>query len=287
MADEATPEQKLNIATYFIMSSPTGEVDDVVTDVTKLVDDPATLDDAALERILKDYNTEQLVWASDPTNPSASVMVSAHGMVESDLFVDPNTGNVLKFDHTKRQFLEVTDKKAVLSDEVAGYRAAIQKSVDEYLKGQFKAGKAIAAVYGSDAGAITICISAKNINLAAYWTGGWRSVYTINVAEKGKAELKGNVKSQVHYFEEGNVQLHSNKDFSTTVTVAGEEETGKEIGKAISKLESEFQSNMEEMYVNMHRTTFKSMRRFLPISKNPMTWNLAAHNLAGEVARAT
>lgn len=37
------------------------------------------------------------------------------------------------------------------------------------------------------------------------------------------------------------------------------------------------------MYVNMHRNTFKNMRRFLPVSKVKFQWNSAAHSLASEV----
>jgi len=35
--------------------------------------------------------------------------------------------------------------------------------------------------------------------------------------------------------------------------------------------------------VNMHRNTFKHMRRFLPLNKQKFTWALAAHSLAAEV----
>jgi len=277
MADE----QKLNIATYFLMSSPTGEVDDVTADVVKLVDDNSTLSDSAINSILKDYNTENLVYAADPET-GANVMVSAHGLVADDQFLDPNTGRVLKFDHRKRVFTEVTDKKQVLSDEVAKFRSAVQKSVEGYVAGQYKQSKVCTAVYGHDNGSLTICISAKNINLGNYWTGGWRSVYTISTAA-GAQELKGNVKVQVHYFEDGNVQLHSNFDKTASINVSNEDSTAKEIAKAISKIETEFQSNLEEMYVTMHSHTFKAMRRFLPISRQPMTWNSAAHGVAGEV----
>lgn len=36
--DEATPEQMLNIANYFVRSSPPGEVDKVVEYLKKLID---------------------------------------------------------------------------------------------------------------------------------------------------------------------------------------------------------------------------------------------------------
>jgi len=274
MADDG----KLNIATYFIMSSPTGEVDDVVTDVTKLVADSKTLDDATLNRILKDYNTEQFVYATAPDS-TANVIVSAYGQVSADEYVNPTDGRVLHFDHRKRKFTAATEKKQVLADDVARYRAAIAKSIDTYVSGQYKAGKTAGAVYGADNGNITVVISSKNVNLGNFWSGGWRSVYTFNVKSRGSVEIKGNIKINVHYFEDGNVQLHANIDKSGTVNVGGEDETGKEVAKAIGKIETEFQTNMEEMYVNMHRTTFKSMRRFLPINRQPMNWNMAAHSI--------
>jgi len=286
MSEGASAESKLNIATYFIMSSPTGEADDVVADVGKLVADPKTLTKDATVGILKDYNCEQLVWAADPEDAKGpSILVSSYGQVGDNLYVDPNTGRVLKFDHVKRKFTEVTDKKQKLEGDVAKYRAAVQKSVDDYLTKQYKSGKVAAAVYGADNGTLTICITAKNVNLSNFWTGGWRSVYTISVGKKGSTELKGNIKVQVHYFEDGNVQLHTNIDPKTNVTVADEDATGTAVSKALMKLETDFQANLEEMYVNMHRTTFKAMRRFLPISRQPMVWSAAAHSLASEVSR--
>jgi len=280
----ASTSSKLNIATYFIMSSPPGEVDDVVTDVVKLVADEAAVSDETINSILRDYNAEQLVWGPDVDEKTA-IMVSAHGAVAGDEYVDYNTGRVLKFDHRRRKFTEATDKKQALPGPVAAYRASVQKALDGYCATSYKAGKVVGAVYGSDAGNLTICVSAKNVNLANFWSGSWRSVWHLNVSRRGAQELKGNIKVQVHYFEDGNVQLHTNFDRSQSVTVGSEDETGKEVTKALNKLESDFQSNLEEMYVNMHRTTFKSMRRFLPINRLPMTWSTAAHSLAGEVTR--
>jgi len=280
----ASGSAKLNIATYFIMSSPPGEVDDVITDVIKLVSDPAAVGDDTINAILRDYNAEQLVWGPD-VDEKTPIMVSAHGAVAADEYVDANTGRVLKFDQRRRKFTEATDKKQTLPGPVAAYRAAVQKGVDGYIASSFKSGKCVASVYGADTGVLTICVSAKNVNLGNFWSGSWRSVYHLNVGRRGAQELKGNIKVQVHYFEDGNVQLHTNYDRVATVTVGSEDDTGKEVGKALNKIESDFQSNLEEMYVNMHRTTFKSMRRFLPLNRQPMTWSLAAHSLAGEVSR--
>jgi len=280
--EQATPEQKLNIATYFLMSSPTGEIEDVITDVKKLVSDQAVLSDATLNKILANYNTEQLTAAVDPEGKP--VLITTYGQVAPDLFLDPNTGRVLRFDHRKRKITEVTEQKQVLKDSIAKYRAAIAAALPPYVDANFKEGKCVTAVYGADNGTITVCISAKNVHLGNFWTGGWRSVFSLNVSGGGSVEMKASVKLNVHYFEDGNVQLNTHAEKSVNVAVSGDDETtGKSVVAAIAQVESEFQSQLEEMYVNMHRTTFKAMRRFLPVSRQPMVWNLAAHSLASEV----
>jgi len=286
MADEdyeqATAEQKLNIATYFLLSSPTGEIEDVITDVKKLVNDPAVLSEDTLPKILANYNTEQLTSAVDPDGNA--VLITTYGQVAPDLFLDPNTGRVLRFDHRKRKITEATEQKQVLKDSIAKYRAAIASSLPSYVDANFKEGKCVTAVYGADNGTITVCISAKNVHLGNFWTGGWRSVFSLNVSSPGSTEIKASVKINVHYFEDGNVQLNTHVEKTTNVTVTNDDETtGKNVVVAIAQIEAEFQSQLEEMYVNMHRTTFKAMRRLLPVSRSPMVWNLAAHSLASEV----
>jgi len=107
--EEATPEQKLSIATYFIMSSPVGELDFVIADTKKLVDSNEILSPTALGKILKDYNVEQMVAVK--TNEGKKTLITTHGMVSDNEFVDPNAGKILIFDHLKREFTGTSDKK--------------------------------------------------------------------------------------------------------------------------------------------------------------------------------
>jgi len=221
MSEEgATSEQKRSIAAYFIASSPTGEVDEVVTDVRKLIPDSAVLSEEFITKTLKDYNVEQLVTGPDPEG--VPCIVSPYGQVGDDLFLDPSSGRVMRFDHKNRKFIEVTDKKQVLDEGVNKYRSAIEAEVKSYVTGSYKTGKAVCAVYGTDSGVITICISAANVHLGNFWTGGWRSVYQFSVASQGSTELKTDIKINVHYFEDGNVQLHTKFPAKSTISIADE-----------------------------------------------------------------
>jgi len=279
MADyqEASPETKLNIANYFIMSSPTGEVHDVLLDVAKLVNDPSVLTDGAIRKIMSDYNHEQLQPAKTPDGHG--LLVSSYGSLGDDKYLDPSTGKVYKFDHRKHTFSEDSEGKHSLSAEVNGYRTAIEKGLVEYLSAQYKKDKATVTVYGSDDGTITVCLSARNVHLPAFWSGGWRSVLAFNCKQKGSVDSKCSTKVSVHYFEDGNVQLHAAIEKNVKVTVADDASTAAGLVKAIQKMETDYQAALEEMYVDMHDTTFKAMRRFLPLTKQPMTWNINAHSV--------
>lgn len=272
---QASPETKLNIANYFLMSSPVGEVHEVVLDVAKLVGDPAVLSDVALKKILKEYNQENLQYAKTPEG--TSLVVSSYNARGDDKYVDPNTGKVYKFDHRKNVFTAEGDDRVTIDGDVNSFRSAIDKALGEYLSAQYKAGKAAVSVFGQDNGTITVCLSARNVHLPAFWSGGWRSVFSFNCKEKGTTNAKAATKVQVHYFEDGNVQLHAAIERALKINVTDEASTASALVKLLQKMESDYQASLEEMYVDMHDTTFKAMRRFLPISKQPMTWNTAAH----------
>jgi len=266
------------------MSAPTGEVDDVFADVSKLVGDNKTLNEGAINSIFREYNTEHLTPALD--TQGKPVLVSKFGQVSDREYLDPSTGRVLKFDHLKRVFTGETEKRQQLDNRVESYRSAIATALQAYIAESYKPNKVVVAVYGADNGMLTICLSARNVNLGNFWTGGWRSIYSVSVSrESGSVSMSASIKINVHYFEDGNVQMHDAFDQKFTVAITGNAETtAANISKAINNFETDFQNNLEEMYVNMHRNTFKYMRRFLPLNKQKFTWALAAHSLAAEVS---
>jgi capping protein alpha len=270
---EATPEQKLAIATYFIQSTPTGEVSEVIKDLKNLVGGDV-LSKGALQDIMRDYNLDQMTIAP---NNGRNAMVSPYGMAADDEFLDPHSGIVYKYDHVGQKWGAATDQKQVLDATVDKFRTAIHTEIETYMSSCYKAGKYGFAIYGTDEGQITICISAANIHLGNFWTGGFKSVYTLNVSNGASAEMKGNLKINVHYFENGNVQLHTDDATTHSISIRDPTATAMTIAKTIEDAETAYQNNLEEMYVNMHGSTFKSMRRFLPVHGEYMKWTAAAH----------
>jgi len=279
-----SPSQKLAIATYFILSSPCGEVDEVLADVRNLVQDPSVLTDEAVTSILRTYNADQLTVA--PTSTGQSMLVAPAGHIKDDVYYEPNTEALAKFDHVRRVWAAESESVTVPSypAEQKVLRGALQSGLVGYLAGSFKPNKSLAAVYCNAFGGFDVLITAKNVNLGNFWTGSWRSTYTLTPNGQ-TAELTGAVKAHVHYFEDGNVQLNSSTELKAPITfdINDAQATAKRIVDTIAKFEGDYQNELEEMYVNMHRTTFKAMRRILPINKQKFLWSIAAHSLAAEV----
>lgn len=123
--------------------------------------------------------------------------------------------------------------------------------MQDYLGRHFAGGRAACGVF-SKGGKLTVVISGDKINLKNYWSASWVSTWTV---EGG--EISGTAKIRAHYFEEGNVQLHTTKDFPK-LPVSGEgEEFGKSVAARIFEGENALHLALGSMYVNMSEETLK------------------------------
>jgi capping protein alpha len=276
--------EKLEIAKNFLLNSPPGEFNEVVTDVRALLSDDTLLNSVALETFAK-YNTEQMVVAKSPSGDH-KVLITSFGEVDTKRYIDPRGQQIVTFDHIKG---ECTGAEPYSPPDatVENYRSTLDKLVADYVEDHFMEGAY--AVYGKKENGITltVCISAQKFNPGNFWNGRWRSFYTVSFKDgASSAELKATYKINIHYYEDGNVQLTTNHEKTVKVTLGNVEASAQAIIKTIEKSEREYQTAIDDNYITMSDTSFKSLRRQLPITRTKIEWSkISGYKLGQELSK--
>ncbi|KAJ3261550.1 F-actin-capping protein subunit alpha [Boothiomyces macroporosus] len=92
-------------------------------------------------------------------------------------------------------------------EKLTKLRNAIDEAVAEYVSNYYPSG--ISSVFVSEDN-IVIHIVGNKYNPNNFWAGRLRSSWRLS-----KSNLKGSIKAQIHYYEDGNVQLNSHKESDT------------------------------------------------------------------------
>ncbi|KAM3583108.1 F-actin-capping protein [Umbelopsis sp. WA50703] len=261
---EFNVQEKVQIAASFLLESPPGEVNDVFNDIRTLIEDDDALQDGIMAS-LEDHNTEQLITVTLPESDQETI-ISKFGQLEGGRFVDPRSKQSFQFDHMRLAASELQEHE--VDQDIEPLRSAIDTQLQSYVDDHFPHG--VSTVYGSESKVTAVVVDNK-YNPSNYWNGRWRSVWTI---EKGGSQLKGSAKVQVHYYEDGNVQLNSTKDFELDISSEqNEEKAAATIVKAIAKAEKEYQMAINDSYSELSENTFKELRRALPYTRNKVDWH--------------
>jgi len=259
MADGLSQEELIEITNSFLLNSPPGEFMEVVTDVRALLPNESVINETA-PHTFREYNTEQMLVVDSP-GKGHKVLITKYGEISDGEYLDPQGGQVIQFDHIKQEVTGARHIGGELDASLESLRQAYEKATIDYVSEHYSNGGA--TVYAKD-GHIIICISSAKFNPNNFWNGRWRSVWTCD-----GGELTGHFKVQVHYYEDGNVQL--NTDTTQKVTVAENDAAG--ALKAIAKVEHTYQQALEKSYKMMGDTTFKALKRALPITRVKIDWN--------------
>lgn len=264
--------EKVRIVSDFILHSPPGEFNEVFNDVRVLLDNDSLLKEGASGAFAQ-YNKDQLT----PVRVDGSelqALITDHNDLGAGRFFDPRSKQSFRYDHLRK---EGADFEQFEPDPAAEpWRAALDEEVSAYTAAHYKHGVSSVFARALDGGgaALVACIEDHQFQPKNFWNGRWRSVWSCSAGPAG-GELRGVLKVQVHYYEDGNVQLVSSKEVRVPlapVAAGSEAAAAREVVRLLSEAEAAYQQAISDNYKTMSDTTFKALRRQLPVTRTKIDW---------------
>ena len=156
---------------------------------------------------------------------------------------------------------------------------ALKETLRGYVNQTLPLGQ-VQVYYDQESEEYRIVMLGERLQPANMRNGQWRSVWRYSPTQ---GTLTGEIKAIVHYYEDGNVQLHaqrtcemelkaSDSEARTEAEEGSEEKTARAIVAKIRGCEDNVQLAINEAYSQLAETTFKKLRRQLPITRAKIDW---------------
>ncbi|KHO01770.1 F-actin-capping protein subunit alpha [Metarhizium album ARSEF 1941] len=251
---------QIETVSAFVEGAPPGELADVIAGSTAshikalTVSSPDIV--SKLTPAIEKYNEEQFVTVKLPGS-SQPVIISSHNSLGDGRYYDVESSSSFAKASTVRSH--------VIEGAQVDLVKSTLKSLATYVKEHFPSASYGAYPVESDS-KVAIIIVANKYSPNNFWNGRWRSLYIFDPAS---GSLEGSIKVDVHYYEDGNVRLLTNKPVTASIPSG----TGAGIAKEISASEKKYQEELNKSFVSLSEGAFKGLRRQLPVTRQKIEWD--------------
>lgn len=278
---ELSDKQKKEIAKWFLLNSPAGEIQYIAKDLKSVLNDERVYNEAAQEAFPL-YNKSHLISLELPDR-SGDVLITPYNELDKNEYLDPRDAQVATVNHVKQVCTEARPAvdEELPSPYIEEYRYALDAEMLKYVGEAYP--KGVCSVYcvnGKDVEGpgsnfeLVVVISAVKQSPKNFCNGSWRSVWNIEFKDEVQVlVIRGKIQVGAHYFEEGNVQLDAKNECKVETKFQVPEESAHSIANIIRHHEAEYLASLEASYSNLPDTTFKDLRRKLPVTRTLFPWH--------------
>ncbi|RMJ23868.1 hypothetical protein PHISP_05271 [Aspergillus sp. HF37] len=242
----------VDIASSFIEGAPPGETltsdgDDVISSLAP-----------AFER----YNEKQLATVKLP-GASQEVVVSEFNKLEGNRYYDVENQTSFEVNHITQEASAA--QSYALDSQNSDLIKSLLKSLSAHAIEHYP-GCSYGVYPTENDTAAAIVLVANRYSPNNFWNGRFRAIYQVPVSES--TTVSGKIHVDVHYYEDGNVALNTNKPVSVSVPSLSAES----IISRIAAAERDYQEELNRAFVQMAEGSFKNLRRQLPITRQKVEW---------------
>ncbi|KAI3815486.1 hypothetical protein L1987_15155 [Smallanthus sonchifolius] len=276
-----TDDQKFDIAKWFLLNSPPGEIQYVAKDLRSVLNDENVYQRAASVAFPL-YNKSHIICLKFP-NRSGDVLVSSYSEISEDEYLDPRTAQVGKVDHVRQICTQIRPARdeELPSPYVEEYRCALDVEISKYVGEAYPKGVCLVYCtsgkdvedYGSDF-ELVVVITATRHSPQNFCNGSWGSIWNIEFKDELQTvEVRGKLQVSAHYFEEGNVQLDAKHECRDSTIFQSPDDSADSLMNIIRHHETEYLTSLQASYSNLPDSTFKELRRKLPVTRTLFPWH--------------
>ncbi|KAL4564689.1 hypothetical protein LXL04_028757 [Taraxacum kok-saghyz] len=323
---ELSDNQKIDIAKWFLLNSPPGEIQYVAKDLRSVLSDENVYRMAASEAF-PFYNKTHIISLQFPDR-SGDVLVSSFSEISEDEYLDPRTAQIAKVDHVKQICTDIRPAKdeELPTPYIEEYRCALDAEVCKYVAEAYP--KGVCSVYctrGKDVDEpgfdfqLVVLITATRLSPQNFWyqflfifffipisisisifvtlvmeagaqygtSSSWTSYklwkyeekckWVLTILKKGMSSLKRNMNARIQlcfrFLTLDSFQIISLFLADLTPKIQSPDDSSFSLANIIRHHETEYMTSLETSYSNLPDSTFKDLRRKLPVTRTLFPWH--------------